>query len=651
MLLDDNRTFLNPSSAAANRAGHEAASRASDAAAARIRRAGGDAAAAARAARAAFNTARPPINDFIQSYADRSDLAYINILERIPTDTTVAIYLARIKSYFQQAYDQYLGNAAIPNPRKFLETAITGDTYAIGLELRYLYGRLRGGTPNPRMAVSTVAISRVGSINISIAAYEFLNRIAALLTAFNPMYRPYHINILKLYKHYNAMGVAGGITQVMVGGVNYMNMSIFNGANPAAGPPSVINVNPGMALGSTGCPITPLDVLNNLMVLYYLLQKNVNEINVIIYNRAITFDIILADAERYIAANDGSLFPPPPGRPPGAPVPLPLSPPSPAPAPASVHTPYRPIIRPLSPVPAAAPAPRRGFLAALVGLVGCGHRRGAIRALLAPPSGTIHVMVHNPLAAPRVTARLMPGGRRTRKYRVARGGDPTRVNSDDYPILVNADNIVKSLLETSLVAFGTVVAALAVNSQDTMSSTIRAILDSQNIKINSNYTNSNNSTRNNNRNKKLNSNSVNLNRTPKNNRDSKMPNYSDLQIKSFFGQIVTSGAAGKINILYAYYIAFLPVEDQVEIMKLLMFIPLADPVIVANIMTYLSGQSQKDFMTYLESLKKIEIVKMRNVMDIDVEKAENDIHVMVNDYLKADGDDRYSMLLNAFNIS
>jgi hypothetical protein len=124
-------------------------------------------------------------------------------------------------------------------------------------------------------------------------------------------------------------------------------------------------------------------------------------------------------------------------------------------------------------------------------------------------------------------------------------------------------------------------------------------------------------------------------------RTGNMPNYSDLQVECTFNDIMTSTAGGKLNILHSYYIRFFPAEQQALLMRLLFYIPLADPAIIRKIM------ATDNLVPYLTDLKNTHMTQVNTMFRTgDVEQEINDI---VNTFLSMPDESRYGMLLDIFD--
>lgn len=148
--------------------------------------------------------------------------------------------------------------------------------------------------------------------------------------------------------------------------------------------------------------------------------------------------------------------------------------------------------------------------------------------------------------------------------------------------------------------------------------------------------------------KKLNANKSKLNVSRKNFRLVKpdiMPTYSNDQIGCFFNEIVTSSVAGKLNLIHAYYIIFFPVEDQMKLMNLLLYVPLADPEVIGQILSYLSSDNLGGVVQYLETLKDDHMSSVSSVLG---SKLPMDIRKLVTLYVTG-GSERYTMLLQIFD--
>jgi hypothetical protein len=127
-----------------------------------------------------------------------------------------------------------------------------------------------------------------------------------------------------------------------------------------------------------------------------------------------------------------------------------------------------------------------------------------------------------------------------------------------------------------------------------------------------------------------------------------MPNYSDLQVTSFMNQIMTATTPGKLNVLHAYYVTFLPVDTQETIMKLLFYVPLANPEIIGDIVNYLSAEKVKDLIQYLQGLKAEHLEAVGSVMNVDYNLSEEQANKMMTSYVHG-GDARYTELLALFD--
>ena len=186
-------------------------------------------------------------------------------------------------------------------PQIYLETAITADMYAVGLELPFNYGLKKR---NDKMGVSSkLATTKIKIGTSEIKGDEFILRMNLLLTALHPKFRPYHINVIKLFNHFNPAFMTGAKTLIRVANEYepYCQITILNGK------PSEIRVDSGMALGSLNCPITKDDVMNNLKVFYFMLQGERSDI-IYLMNAGITYDEVLSQANNFIKEIPTSLF-------------------------------------------------------------------------------------------------------------------------------------------------------------------------------------------------------------------------------------------------------------------------------------------------------------------------------------------------------
>jgi len=609
------------------------------------------------------------INEFV-----RADTKHHDILTMQAGETDAARRL-RVHNMLHQVYLEYFSPAAgLTPPFKNLQTAITGDTYTIGLEASHIYAllpRTDGRGQNPRLHATIV---NVGEERIH--GETFIDRISCMLTALNPRLRPFHINIIKLFRHYNAALIPEATTQVVVdigGGISvpYLELSILNGM------PDTIHVATGMALGSPGCPISADEVLNNLKILYVFVQDDIQNTYDMFYMRNLRYDEILDAANQHINTVRPTLFFPPA---PPAPAPPPPAPPPPAPPPPAPPPPPPPAARPVAPPASAPPAsPVPGTPP------GSPPRTPAAPAtpngspLLRAPPGSLA----GANAAPLLPHQALPVARPPMRPAVglAAGVTPpghVRVNAGvnifspqaprrrggsrggsiplTYPILVCIqEGLVNRLIHIGLFSPGAYLSVRSRNSYQAIESLLRSLLTSiqvggrltvnpakNNLRVFKNYP----KTRANNKSKKL-------NRTLRRNRitfrsGDTMPSYSDLQVTSFVNQITTATTPGKLNVLHAYYVTFLPVDTQETIMKLLFYVPLANPEIVGEIVSYLSAEKIKDLIQYLEGLKADHLNAVGSVMSVDYNLSEEQASKMMASYVHG-GDARYTELLALFD--
>jgi hypothetical protein len=111
--------------------------------------------------------------------------------------------------------------------------------------------------------------------------------------------------------------------------------------------------------------------------------------------------------------------------------------------------------------------------------------------------------------------------------------------------------------------------------------------------------------------KKLNKGNVKVNSTRRNNTkirtNDMMPTYSDDQIQCFYNELISSSTGGKINEFYAYYIQFVPMDLQKELLNKLFFVPLADSTTVQHILEYLNASEFVGLLSYLDGLKSVHL--------------------------------------------
>jgi serine/threonine protein kinase len=579
---------------------------------------------------------RPPTRDYVGEYLTAYDRvkaamqwAFHIELEHEAGESNDS-RITRITRELTTVYNEYFNSGVVSKDQIFLQTAITGDTYTLGLESFFCYGEMaRRDGLNQNASISATNV-RVSAAKI-IPGNVFITMISMLLTAFNPRYRPFHINILKLYSYNNRRLIQGASTIISAGGTPYAEVSILNGA------PAVIDVEPEMCLGMDGCPISQEEVNNNLKLLYFFLQQDPADMTDLLYNDANTYESLLADANALIIATVPSLFFPPPPlpeilaaaainafnvpTPPGGP-PTPPTPPSPP------HF--------VSPQPTVAP---RNPMAPPVA--------NAFANLLGSPRAV--PVVHVPVPAIHPFFRrgpLPPIGAR------AGGANP-------YEILIcvlAAEAIVKNLIEAGLLSPGVYMSALSKSSDDVISKTLRGIIVEQynGVVQKGGLISPLKPVRKRNRNtksKKLNGKGPKLNVTRRLranvNIQGKMPIYSDNQMNVFFNQIMTSTTPGRLNLLYCYYVSHLPAPDQKTIMSLLFFVPLANPEVVGNVMSQLAISDSAALIDYLKALKADHINEVGASLELDVAKAEADIDDLVTKYIDG-GDARYMSLLNKF---
>ena len=530
----------------------------------------------------------------------------------------------RVRAALKKVYDEYF-KPDIPNrlsnPHIFLQTAVTGDTYTVGLESFYYYSRVHRADnlpENPAVPATMVRVDKGKEVN----GEEFIDAISVLLTAFNPRYRPFHINIIKLYRFYNKSLIEGATTTVNVKGSPYMELSILNGS------PLTIDVEPGMALGMEGCPIPKEEVDNNLKLLYYFLQHDINTIVSLIYGDVNTYESLLDAANKMITEKSPALFlaglPNSPAIP-SAPAPSPASSPLPPTVPLTGPPTVQPTVQPTGPLEERTEE---------TNLVSVSIKPSEPEFQSAQSVPTPPLPDHTKVPTGQLFSRNFHRG----------GGDANTlsIHTGDKRALV------KNLIEAGLLAPGVYMSALNKSSDSEISDkVIKMLRAKQSGGLNNTQFNSEKI--NNKQTKKLNRGSNNKNGTRRNKAKVEMPSYSELQTNVFINNIGTSTTPGKINILHAYYISYLPVEDQKKITKLLFFVPLADPDIIRNVINLLSSQSTDKLVNYLNGLKSAHVSEVANHMPLDIMKGGGaDIDSLVESYVNDNDEDRYRSLLSTF---
>jgi serine/threonine protein kinase len=571
--------------------------------------------------------------------------------------------ITRITRELTTVYNEYFDPALpgrLSNDYIFLQTAITGDTYTLGLEAFFCYGeaaRRDGLDQHPSISATDVRVSAGKTMTGNI----FIVMISMMLTAFNPRYRPFHVNILKLYRHYNRRLIQGATTIISAGGTHYAELSILNGA------PAVIDVDPEMCLGMDGCPISEEDVKDNLKLLYLFLQQDPADMTDLLYNDTNTYESLLRDANTLIRATAPSLFFPPPPLPPVVATPpaaafsiastedsTPTTPPGTPPdtppgGPPTVPTPPGAPATVATPPPDSLPhfvTPRSHGVAAPMPPAVAAAFAGLLGSPRVMPRAHVPVRVIHPFFR---RAALPPLG-------------PHAGGTNPYEILIyvsEAEAVVKNLIEAGLLSPGVYMSALKKASDDVISKTLRSILiESEGvqkggltsplkpimpraIRIRNRNTKS----------KKLNGKGPKLNATRRLranvNIQGKMPIYSDDQTGVFFNQIMTSTTPGRLNLLYSYYVSHLPVPDQKTVMSLLFFAPLANPEVIGNVLTQLASSDSAALIDYLKGLKADHVSEVGASLELDVAKAEAEVDTLVAQYIDG-GDARYMGLLNKF---
>lgn len=576
----------------------------------------------------------------------------------------------RVTAALKYVYNQYF-KPGIPNrlsnPHIFLQTAVTGDTYTIGLESFYYYGRVYRPdhlSTNQMVSLTMVKVNKNREIN----GQEFIDTISILLTALNPRYRPFHINIVKLYRHYNKALVEGATTTVNVNGSPYMELSILNGM------PSTIDVAPGMALGMEGCPIPKEEVENNLKLLYYFLQHDMDTVMSFIYSDNNSYDSLLEDANNHIKTIMPSLFFKIKARIPSAFTLRTLLPPTPSPTTISPGT-----ISPLTdvdlspvveqPVAMAVPVPVENPTIRAQRLMNTVPEPAPeARRIVAAPGPRVIMKVDPPVAAPIpikpiVRAQRLMDTAAFDKYpdymdlpvaNMFSRRAPHRGGGDRKTLSIytgDKGGLIKNLIEAGLLSPGVYMSAIRKSPDSAISEKVFSMLQKKQTGGDIDNTPLNTQKINNKQTKKLNRSSNKLNNTRRNNVMStgQMPKYSEMQTNVFINNIGTSTTPGKINILHAYYISHLPVEEQKKIMKLLFFVPLADPAVIRNIVSLLSSQSTGELINYLNGLKSEHISEVASHMPLDVMKGGGaDIDELVESYVNDNDNDRYRSLLSTF---
>jgi hypothetical protein len=130
-----------------------------------------------------------------------------------------------------------------------------------------------------------------------------------------------------------------------------------------------------------------------------------------------------------------------------------------------------------------------------------------------------------------------------------------------------------------------------------------------------------------------------------------MPNYSADQSKVFLNQILSAPAAGKINMLTQYYLAFYPQSVQAEVVSLLLLVPLADPVTVSTVLKGLEEHTEASGQRVVEFLRGLKDAHLAGVSErlgfrVDQAALEKDVVALVEKYLGKQSHDRCSFLIS-----
>lgn len=298
----------------------------------------------------------------------------------------------RIRGPMTAIYNDYFAQvpAVISRDMRNLQTAVTGDVYAVGLELYNTFSLFTGHSlPSAGLTAQLIELGPAHDpAAVTCDQPEFIKRLNRLLTATHPRVRPLHINILRHFDEYNAR--PGPVTRIMVRVAGAAAPVFYTSVKCLGGIPAELFVDEGMALGVGGCPVTRQEVEDNYMVYYYLIHKSRNEIVAYLDN---TFDFatILQDAQDYWANHGPPAAPPPPpaapgGAPGGAPGLLP--PPGPPPSPGGAGGPGVPagaIAIPIFGAAAPPPSPAARASAFSIGSTHSGSPPMPARAAPAPP--------------------------------------------------------------------------------------------------------------------------------------------------------------------------------------------------------------------------------------------------------------------------
>ena len=131
--------------------------------------------------------------------------------------------------------------------------------------------------------------------------------------------------------------------------------------------------------------------------------------------------------------------------------------------------------------------------------------------------------------------------------------------------------------------------------------------------------------------------------------ETNIPNYSDLQKTSFYNEIITSSTGGKINLLYAHYIIYIPDnEHKKQLLDLLLHIPLSNPETIKTIIKYFTTRNINGLIEYLKKEGVTHLNEVSKQLGKPLNKNTNtSINKLINEYISSD-DSRYRIMLTYF---
>lgn len=145
--------------------------------------------------------------------------------------------------------------------KQSLLIGITTDLYGFGMQLVYSLRNVNARY-NTEYKIS----------NNNVTFFEIIRRIQLLLTHIHPKLRPFHFSILYYFKKFNNLFNNPESANLNINGNTYFKLSVFGNQVIYANPNSV------MALGINNCPITTVDIQDNMLIFAFLIIKTRDEI-------------------------------------------------------------------------------------------------------------------------------------------------------------------------------------------------------------------------------------------------------------------------------------------------------------------------------------------------------------------------------------